>query len=418
LLRLPFGFAYEYNYIGSFSKLYFTIPLSTGMLSLMFLDKAKKAHSALLLGVTALIYPMFGIAFFVAHVIYFLVHYQPAGIRPALAKAAKSSLPSFSGIVIFASPWVAAFVLNRPAFAAYTAISKLTPAFALSLFASLFVAVALTLFVALKKGVSKKWAVAFAAVSALFAASQAAALWFGSPAVLSAVYPFASSVFLIALAAAFIAVIKSSLPARTKFFLSWVLAIAAMSTADPAAVPWAPERLAHTLKLPIAAVASLSVCHAWPRIRKAHVIGVLLLVSLPSLVAYNAMIQEDMRTSPGTFFSEADYGALVELSRLPDGKVLASKEVSAYVPYLAGKPALIAPLEGVALDNSLKERGFSAFLSSETSESEKLAFLKAYDVSYVFFGEREMKESGLQDLDSLGFLEKVYDEGSKIYRII
>ena len=58
---------------------------------------------------------------------------------------------------------------------------------------------------------------------------------------------------------------------------------------------------------------------------------------------------------------------------------------------------------------------YEKFYSDNATSEERLAVLRKYNLTYVLFGDRE-KAAGNFSIDGLTFLEKIYDNGSAVYK--
>lgn len=417
--------------VSHLTRIYWLLPEITGLISLLFFIKGRHAVSGLFLGLTILFYPTFALAFAFLIVIYFIT----ANYRNRLLEnGIKKLLPVIAVSAVFAVPWLLNYFQYPSYFNQYRAWFSGLPltTLAISFFFTLMLSV-YGFYVSTRSLLKKKIYVLLLAVSGLLSSLIHLYEFSGGSRLLrewmSAVGVFGFSAFLYSNFSAidlflvllfvllFLDILRNSMSEKQKFIALWIVAMIPITVVSAKFVFWWPARMRWFLLIPLC-IASMSGVERLSKIKlmffnrkikDAAIVLAVILLSIPSIIAFSVYIQQVAHSSGIVYVSENDYNALKFLKTQPDGRVLSLHQIGSNIPFFTDKEALLFNEAG---DEKAKD---AATFYSDSSLEEKITVLKKYRIEYVFYGENEIQPG--TGLDNLPYLENIYDHGTKIYRV-
>jgi uncharacterized membrane protein len=215
-----------------------------------------------------------------------------------------------------------------------------------------------------------------------------------------------------------ISIYKSKMKKEGKFLSMWLFALIALAVVSPSYVFWFPHRMLFLMRLPVALLATFGIvyCISNHKVSSKKILAIIIILSIPSLVAaeirYDKLGREDV-----TMYNENDINALKFLRNEPLGIMFSSPKIGTFGPSIANKRSVLFgwPTPIIVDNYSDKVMDYESFYSPNYT-GDKSEILKKYNVTYVFFGEEEMKLSRSDNMNS-SFLEKIYDSKTKIYLV-
>ncbi|MBI3231789.1 MAG: hypothetical protein HYZ51_01775 [Candidatus Doudnabacteria bacterium] len=414
-------------------QLYYNLPKIAGMLAIMFYARKKVFASGVLLGITGLLYPVYGFGFGLGMISYIIA------FSGTSKKALKNIISIFviAGVIII--PWIYTYIVNPLPFNIYSAqysssvwLAGIYISFAMSL---VFVLYYISRHVKLLR--SKLFALFFIVFSVVFSIYQLLQIGIGKDNhlvtewltstnligfanVLNNFSVILEIVSVITFLTLVFFVYKSGMKNGEKFLAIWLLLLIAAAIVSPKYVFWFPQRMLFLIRLPIALLATFGLYYFSKKysISVRKIIAIMIILSIPSLVAaeirYDRLGREDV-----TLYSEKDMQALKFLKSQPQGILFSSPKIGSFGPSIANKKSVEFgwPTPIIVGDYSEKFVDYLHFYSSNYTGN-KLQIMEKYNVSYVFFGEREMSVSNQSfNPDNLDFLTKIYDSGARIYKV-
>jgi hypothetical protein len=423
------------NLLSHLTRIYWLVPEILGLLALLFFSDKKYIKSGILLGLSILAYPTFAVAFAAVILVFAIV--ENFGNKNFLMKTAENILPVAIISIIFALPWLISYLQHPLYFNEYKLWYNGEPAIRLVVSFAIVLSLSLYGFLKstnslLKNRIFLLFILIFGALSSLlhlYEISGGSSLlkdWLYSINVLNfseglfANQIIIDGVLVLLLFGLFIDVLRREIPKEYKFVLLWALIIVAMTVISTKFTFWWPARMRWLLLLPLAISSVAGIDYLInKRIFKIHlttlkILIILVVISLPSLLAFNFYMQKVAHSSDLAYISEDDFQAMNFLTKIPDGRVLSSYQIGNNIPYYTGKTALL--FNG---GNDEKMTNYQVFYSVNVTEEERIKILKLYNLTYVFFGSNEKSvSSGKLNLSSMSFLDNIYDSGTQIYKII
>lgn len=425
--RLVEGFSFEFAVLNNISRVYYFVPLITAFLSLIFFSKGRKAETALALGATFFFYPFFGFAF-AGLLFLYSISGKHGGIHEKFRLSINEMWKIYAVALVFLVPWIYAWVAHPDYFLLYSKNSLWWRAHLLGIVGSYFFLLAMIFFANLSLA-KKYWKflVLAGALSGIIMLSELKTL---------SVPPFTSfnipdvaidltEILLLALFAVGWVVLDSNLDRRYKFIILFALAFFPLSILNPKYVFWMQYRMGYILHIPLAMLAALYFDRFITamknfRLNKTAVIVVLGIFALSSFIAYNYRFQMADRWIGQVYFDQSDKEAMLFLDSQPIGVVLASDETNYFLPIWSGQYALYHPAEsqyiGGGPDREQKKIDVAAFYEGRMNENEFRDMLLRYEIDYVFYGSKE-QQLGDVDLESVDFVEKIYDSETGVYKV-
>ena len=234
-----------------------------------------------------------------------------------------------------------------------------------------------------------------------------------------------SELLFIALFAVGWLVLESGLDRRHKFIILAVLALFPLSILNPKYVFWMQYRMGYLLHIPLAMLAALYFDPFVAKmksfgVRKTIVVAVIGIFALASFLAYNYRYQMADRWIGQVYLDKSDKDAMLFLNTQQKGVVLASDETNYFLPPWSGQYVLYHPAESQYLgggpDRQKKKADVAAFYEGGMDEDEFRDMLLRYGIDYVFYGSKE-QQLGDVDLESVDFVEKIYDSETAVYKV-
>jgi hypothetical protein len=205
-------------------------------------------------------------------------------------------------------------------------------------------------------------------------------------------------------------IIKSKLNSKEKFLFVWISFFVIFAGILPSYVGLFTGRAGSLLLMPISIMAAYGIIlfSKNSKINYRTVIILIIVLSLPSLLAFNVRLQKQGREEGLTnvYLSENDYNALLFLKTQPEGRIIASQKISVFAPIYADQNAFF--FSG-RIDERLKD--YEDFYTIPERRNE---IIEKYSLSYVFYGDAEKQ---LNPAFSLENSELIYDYDTKIYKV-
>lgn len=425
--RFAEGFSFELSILGNFSRLYYFIPLITALLSVFFFSKGRKLRSALCLGATFLFYPFFGFAF-AGLLFLYSISGKHGKITEKFRQAMSDLWKLYAFAIVFLAPWVYARLAHPEYFLLYSQNSLWWRAHLVGIIGSYFFLLLIVL-LANTRQAKKYWKFLAAAcvLSGVIMVSELKALGvppFGSVQLPTAAVDLTELLLLALFAVAFI-VLDSHMDRRHKFIVLFALAFIPLSILNPKYAFWMQYRMAYILHIPLAMLAALYFDSFLEKMKsiglgKMAVIALIGIVASASFLAYNYRFQMADRRGGQVYFDQSDKDAMLFLNSQPKGTVLASDETNYFLPPWSGQYVLYHPAEsqyiGGGPDREQKKIDVAAFYAGRMDEEDFREMLLRYEIDYVFYGSKE-HQLGDDDLESVDFVEKIYDSETDVYKV-
>jgi hypothetical protein len=440
------NFTYEFYSIGvpkiyDMDHEYYTIPYTLGFIALLLFMRAvdrrkyKFFAAGILLGLTFLLNPSWGIPIYIFMSLYFLTKPSVKAFL-CLAKTYIVSAP-------FVVPWLVLWHFGAKYFMLYKNLHG--PSYFIAMMVTIGIHAFLILYLLFKSiGIKMRyfWAVSFAVLA--FEIFSILTIADTRESFVSNQFMWGGFSVLIGLFV-LIFIIKNrtyrkfySMDPVLVFCMIWFVVLFALSVLP--GIAWNPLRMANFLTLPMSILAVLAIYmisgqlnetlrrfRRWGAARRAALSGkttavvfaLIMLTGLPSLVLLNLCLYKyDSSGNYGDgilFISEADNAAIQFLSGQPQGRVLASSGISFLMPLKAGKRALVGK-HGIVINLSEKTEDYRTFFSCNTTSDERTAIMEKYSLAYVFYGTNEKKicPAGIT-LDGVYF-KRIYSNGTEIYK--
>ncbi|MBI2578454.1 MAG: hypothetical protein HYW26_01955 [Candidatus Aenigmarchaeota archaeon] len=421
--RFAEGFSFEFSILSNISRVYYYLPLITGLVSLLLFSKGRKTEAALALGATFFFYPFFGFAF-----AGLLLLYSISGKNGSISEKAKKSFDEAWKPCLIASaflvPWLYARFSHPEYFTLYSQNSLWWRAHLVGIAGSYFFLL-LIIFLANTELLKKHWKIAGIAgvLSTILMVSELKSL---------SVPPFNSinlptlavdvtEIMLLSLFAVAWFVLESNMDRRHKFTLLFALAFFPLSIFNPKYAFWQQYRMGYILHIPLAMLAALYFDSFAAKAKSYNIsrnaififLGIL---AVTSFLAYNYRFQMADRIIGQTYFDKADKDAMIFLEKQPKGIVMASDDTNYFLPVWSGHYALYHPAEsqyqGGGPGRAEKKEVIAEIYSGKATSQGAAEFISKNNVGFVF------RRSGENiNFDSYPYLEKIYDNGARIYRV-
>lgn len=374
----------------------------------------RRRLSALLVGLTALLYPHFIVPVMAVLAVYVLI----GNYKNSAYKVAKSLLKGLYvhviSVAIFMLPWVVAYLQHPYFFLLYkkfVASATLLPIIVTVIFSFLLG----TYFLVKNEPRlrSKIFAAPFALTFVLFVAFasflQKATPALYTPYALYTELPF----FLLLFASLYFVITSKRLDANSKFFASWVVLMLVLSTFSPAKAITHPVRILLLISLPLSILAAKGLVGLSKSLKVSHVkiLAVLVVLSLPSFAAYN-YYQHVQAFTAHSYIQDSDFEAVKFLSTQSPGRVMASDQTGYIIPYHANKSALLVK----GMIDEEKQGAVREFYSIE-NQGRRMEILELYNITYVFSGSIEKSLFNVTALEGTPGLEVLYNTSTaEVYR--
>lgn len=424
--RFAEGFSFEFSILSNISRVYYYLPLITGLLSLLFFSKGRKTEASLALGATFFFYPFFGFAF-----AGLLLLYSISGKNGPISEKAKKSFDEvwkpYLIAAFFLLPWLYARFSHPEYFALYSQNSLWWRAHLVGILGSYFFLL-LIIFLANTELLKKHWKIAGIAgiLSIILMVSELKSLSVPpfSSINLPAVAVDVTEIMLLSLFAAAWFVLESNMDRRHKFTILFALAFFPLSIFNPKYAFWQQYRMGYILHIPLAMLAALYFDSFVQKTKsfganRTTILAVIGVIALASFLAYNYRFQMADRIIGQTYFDKADKDAMIFLEKEPKGIVMASDDTNYFLPVWSGHYALYHPAEsqyqGGGPDRAEKKMDVAMFFRGNMTEQQEKEILARHGADYIFYGSKE-RELGLPNFDS-PFLEKIYDDNVQIYKV-
>ncbi|GEM_PF-2073703 len=430
--------------ISHITRVYWIVPEITGLLSLLFFTKKKNIVGGLLIGLTWLFHPTFGLPFTLMIIVYFLV--DEYGRNGGFIKIIKRTLPVVIFSLVFFMPWLLSYISYPTHFQQYKAWFNSTPL--LTILISSFLLISLSLY-GLHKTITKSiiknkyYILTFLTLSLLSSiihfyevsylyeqpdGGGSVTTWLSNIGVFNLASTLYSNLILIDLPllmlffAGFVSILKMNLDKTYKLVILWIIAILMITIVPVKLINnfWWPGRMKWFLLLPFSLAAVWGVnCLTYKlknvkltrNISNMKIVLVIIIISLPSFLGFNFYIIKNAHNNDITYISEDDFGSFGFLANQPDGRVISSYQIGHIIPYYTNKKTLL-------FNNVHDERykDYESFYSLNTSSNERSSILDKYNITYVFFGYNEKLISQGFNPSTLSFLEIIYNKNTSIYK--
>ncbi len=416
------------------TRIYWLLPEITGLVSLLLFMMKRRVVAGIFLGLTILFYPTFALAFAFLILIYAIV--EKYKLKLDLMNFVKMLFPVILISAVFSLPWVINSLQSPQYFNQYRQWFSGYPV--LTLVISFFFTFALSFYGFTKKTKSllnKKIFVLLLMLFSLLSTLAHLHEFAGGSLILTewlkaiglfGISSFLGSLAIIDLPLIFLLgllsydILRKNLDKKYTFLILWIIGITAITVVSAQFVFWWPARMRWFLLLPLSIASVYGIKYlinknihflSREKIKEIHIVLIIALLSLPSLLAFNFYVQQVAHSSDRVYISEKYFQALMLIKNQSDGRVLSSSDIGNVLPFVTGKTSLL-------FDGSKTERYFDVELFySNSTKDEKYKILKKYGISYVFYGDDE-KKFGITDLEGLGFLMKIYDNETAVYRVV
>ena len=404
---------------------YHIVPLATGYLALLFFLKSQKYSafiSGVFLGLTFLFYPIFGIGSAVLIFIGFMTSLEK--------KTSKKLFLVYFIAAPFITPWIYSYLSSPVLFDVYR---KTTAFVGSAQIHSLVISMsALLIFAAygLLHRVNKKFVLYLLVPLFLFSLTRLITILHNSanPIITSITNSNASlktlysSVFLLE-GIALIIVLKLVIDLiysnihNYKFFVVSLLVFFFVSVSSLNTARFVAFLIVPAAVLAADGILLFSERH---RINYKKITAGILILTIPSIIIFTGMrFYYPQELSYPTYYTNSEYNALKFLEGFEQGRLLSSREIGTFAPFLANKKAMFAMYENQSqLDYNDRVKDYEIFFS-DSNEDIKKDILKKYGIKYVFLGENEKKLSRNSSFMNLDFLERLHYclEEAQIFRV-
>ncbi|MBS3053479.1 MAG: hypothetical protein J4469_03180 [Candidatus Aenigmarchaeota archaeon] len=425
--RLMEGFSFEFSILNNISRVYYFVPLITSLLSLLFFSKGKKTHTTIFLGLTFFFYPFFGFAFAGLMFLY-SVSGKHGKIQDKFKQSVNELWKIYAVAAIFLAPWIYARFVHPEYFTLYSQNSLWWRAHLVGILGSYFILLGIIFFANMQQA-KKNWkflliAGVLAITIMIFELKALGVSPFTSLMLPNAILDISELLFIALFAVGWL-VLESGLDRRHKFIILAVLALFPLSILNPKYVFWMQYRMGYLLHIPLAMLAALYFDPFVAKmksfgVRKTIVVAVIGIFALASFLAYNYRYQMADRWIGQVYLDKSDKDAMLFLNTQQKGVVLASDETNYFLPPWSGQYVLYHPAESQYLgggpDRQKKKADVAAFYEGGMDEDEFRDMLLRYGIDYVFYGSKEQQLGGV-DLESVDFVEKIYDSETAVYKV-
>lgn len=385
---------------------YYTIPLACGLLSLVFLKRARVILGGFLLGLVFLFYPTLGVAFGGVSALYLLV---TRGLRQDWSQVFVYYLISAVGFL----PWAGSYLTDSTMFQFYS--DRRIAARPLALLISTVTHLLFAAFVVYDGIKKKKYLVFLVSILSIF--------------LLGPVFPLRS--FLrYGTFAALLAFLVFELRAKKEllFFTWWFLGALFLSILPPQRTIFFSARFMLVIWLPLVVLSYLGIERLVQAIRGKVAVGflmtLLIVLTFPSVIFFSSyFLRKPLEPTDWPLLPDYLFASELEahqfLKNQPDGVVLCSEEIGMNLPFLTGKKAVLGR-EPVVRDHKIKMKDYKAFFGEGVTASDRREIVGKYGIDYVYFGEYERVVSNNKlDLKKEGFLELVFEKpGVQVFKIL
>lgn len=243
----------------------------------------------------------------------------------------------------------------------------------------------------------------------------------------SSVVPIIIVAFLVACACLTIRVfLNKNIDKNYRFLFVWMIVVGAVALLPPGYATIFPDKIVYFLFIPIMIFAAKGLVLFSEKFRIGHVklLLLIILLSLPTIFAWQYDRQMSTREdyellSDSSYFLREEYEALIFLNQQPQGTVFASQRISSFTPLYANKRVVLGfanpGVYSFVEDGSQRVDDYKEFYTTNSTETIH-SILDKYNVTYIIYDERE-QEIFRKELNSMEFLETIFDQGIKIYRV-
>ncbi len=176
---------------------------------------------------------------------------------------------------------------------------------------------------------------------------------------------------------------------------------------------WNSQKFLFFLLIPLCAIGAsgLSIVASKFKISPKMLLTIIIVLSIPSLAAYQISVDKSSREFSRNFMNPEDYNALLWLNDQPYGRVMSSGFTGYFIPYYSHKTAI--SFCDAILPCSENEDYKRFYRTSEQEERNNI--INRNKISYVFYGNNEVLLNPVFDDSGL---EKIYmKDGVAIYRV-
>ena len=433
LPAIGYGMTAEFEELGGLAhslthlpRLYYLIPEILTYVTLLAFATRRKVLTGILLGITGMFYPVAAIMSFIILTFYFLAFNYKKNNFVLM----KGLIREFYLIIIissmFAVPWIVSYLQNPYFFNVVSAESfenftllKIIVSYALTLpFVLYFLRKRISLFRRKEFIITSFIILGLFFLEQLYPVSQRSVLFselmanIGLLNVSAFLFIYSKIIELIAALYAIsvvIVIMKSDISKTEKSLFVWIFSFTILAGLYPSYVGFFTGRFGSLLLMSMSILSAYGIAEFCrnKKINLKHVIILILLLSLPSLIAFNARIQKQGREESlsNVYISENDYNALLFLKDLPQGRIIAFQKISIFAPVYSDQKAFF--FSG-RINENVKD--YEDFYTKPDKQQE---IIEKYNLTYIFYGDDEKKLNPAFSIDA----ELIYDDETKVYII-
>lgn len=411
-------------------RLYYLIPEILTYLTLLAFATKRKILSGFLLGLTGLFYPMAAIISFFVLLIYFLTTNYEKNYLNLVNKIFVNFYIILIIAFIFFTPWLITY-LQAPFY--FNVIRS--SAFGNFPFLKILVSYALTLpfafYYLMKKRMPvfrNKWfllssflILGLFTIEQIYPYSEGSQLFnkllisFSLLNTIKFVFNYSFYIEVIVILYTFFVIfiiINSKIKGYEKFLFSWLVFFIIISGISPNYIGLFTSRFGSLILMPLSILAGYGIIEysKKKKINYKNVLVLIVILSLPSLMGFNARLQKEGREIglPNVYLSNNDYNALLFLKSQLKDRVFASEKISVFAPVYANQNAVFFSGRVHEYVNDYME------FFGNSSDERKSQILAKYKIKYVFYGDMEKK---LNPNFSLQNGKLIYNNITKIFVI-
>ncbi len=423
------GFSFEFPFLNSLSRIYYYMPLITGFLSLLAYNKNKKIITSIFLGLTFLFYPTFGLVFALVPLFYEVAKNYKTTIPNCLYTSIKSLLLIYIIAGIFLLPWILNAIQNPDLYKLYKQNSEIFKSHLFSIIGSYFFYFVIIFIAFYDKIIRyKKTLIVGFVLACIISLGELQKLHVpyienvNIPKIILSISEISMIAFLFSL---IVFLVKSKINPLEKFLSIWVITLTAMSIVNPTWVLWMPYRVGYLIKLPLVALGAIFFSKFMYKmesikVKKIYVIILIGIISISSICIYNYRFQEGLRRTGFNYYSTDDYLAMKFMNGIERGVVLSSPTINYFLPYISLQNVLYHPADsqyfGGGNNIEEKKKDTLLFFSGSISSYKSKEIFNKYNISYVFYGEKEKLLSN--NTLNFSYLTQIYSNNTtQIYSV-